>query len=56
MTHYQEPRRGRPRLQGQGDVRDKDDAEVRVVTLLRKAPAKRTLEQADADEVGAKDV
>ncbi|SCV28423.1 uncharacterized protein FFB14_01715 [Fusarium fujikuroi] len=27
MTHYQEPRRGRPRLQGQDDVRAKDDAE-----------------------------
>ncbi|TVY65155.1 hypothetical protein Focb16_v016535 [Fusarium oxysporum f. sp. cubense] len=27
MTHYQVPRRGRPRLQGQDDVRDKDDVE-----------------------------
>ncbi|CVK91816.1 uncharacterized protein FMAN_06925 [Fusarium mangiferae] len=27
MTHYQEPRRGRPRLQGQDDARDRDDAE-----------------------------
>ncbi|KAI1009631.1 hypothetical protein LB504_002967 [Fusarium proliferatum] len=27
MTHYQEPRRGRPRLQGQDDAGDRDDTE-----------------------------
>ncbi|KAJ3464886.1 hypothetical protein MRS44_009672 [Fusarium solani] len=39
MTHYQEPRRGRPRLQGQDDVRDKDDVENK---RLRMRLAQRT--------------